>query len=467
MKSKLYIAAISLVFLAVEIFLLAGQRSTVSEQERRELTAFPEWDAESYANGEYTEQITRWFSDTVPMRDDLVNTAFGVREAQGIRDDEVTFHNVGSVIAEEEEAPAEETEEEAPEDPLDGEAFAVAQAESPEEEEEAQAEQAPHTNETIEEEFAPIDEAFNLSGNGIIVTGDAPTARAMMLYGGSAEVAEQYAQMVNRYKETMPDVNVYCMVIPTAVSFYCPAQAQQYTGSQLTQINRVTEALRDDVYGVNVYTTLGEHRDEPIYSRTDHHWSPRGAYYAAQEFARVAGVPFLDLSAYEEQYVHNYVGTMYMYSQDIRIKNSPEEFTYYVPTGVEWSTTYINYSLDGNGNVTGEQAPMQAAFFMKYPDGHSDAYCTFMGGDSKITQVVTDTDNGRRVLIIKDSFGNAIPGYLFGSFEQVHVIDVRYFTRNLVQYVRDNGITDILFADNAFHVCTPSVVRACERFLVQ
>ena len=70
-------------------------------------------------------------------------------------------------------------------------------------------------------------------------------------------------------------------------------------------------------------------------------------------------------------------------------------------------------------------------------------------------------------MILKDSFGNAIPGYLFGSFEEVHVIDSRFFTWNISDYIRDYGITDILFANNAFHASTASTINAYERYLTQ
>jgi hypothetical protein len=90
-----------------------------------------------------------------------------------------------------------------------------------------------------------------------------------------------------------------------------------------------------------------------------------------------------------------------------------------------------------------------------------------MGGDSKITQVRTSTDNGRRMLLIKDSFGNAIPGYLFFSFEEIHVIDARYFTRNIVQYVKENGITDLVFGNNVSFASAGSTLSAYNRFLTQ
>ena len=90
-----------------------------------------------------------------------------------------------------------------------------------------------------------------------------------------------------------------------------------------------------------------------------------------------------------------------------------------------------------------------------------------MGGDSKITQVRTSTKNGRRLIILKDSFGNMLPGYLFYSFEEIHVIDGRYFTKDMVAYVNENKITDILFANNIFSAYSNSTCNKYRRFINQ
>ena len=318
-----------------------------------------------------------------------------------------------------------------------------------------------------EAEAVPPDEAFTVASNGIVIIGSGENTRAIMMYGGSKEVTTRYAETVNKYHELMPSLNVYCMVIPTAVSFYLPSNLSGYTGSQLTQINNVMEHLAPGVHGIDAYTILGQHRDEPIYLRTDHHWAPLGAYYAASKVAEAAGLPFLDLSAYDEYRLHNYVGTMYMYSNDISVKNNPEDFVYYIPRDVGLSTTYINYKLDSKWNVIGKSDPIEGSFFQKRKDGDSDAYCTFMGGDAKITQVKTTTANGRKLIILKDSYGNALPAFLFGSFEEIHVIDSRYFKENIIQYIEEHGITDLLFANNAFHASTKSTVNAYDRYLTQ
>lgn len=224
---------------------------------------------------------------------------------------------------------------------------------------------------------------------------------------------------------------------------------------------------RVGVIGVDCYTPLSLHASEDIYLRTDHHWAPLGAYYAAQAFAKAAGVPFADISSYERHVVHDFVGTMYGYSGDIAVKQSPEDFVYYTPQGVDYNTTMTNYNVDKDMRIISKGKPQKSRFFFQYKDGNGGAYSTFMGGDIKIVNVQTSTKNGRRLLILKDSFGNALPGYLFYSFEEIFVVDFRYFTSNIKDYIRHNGITDVLFANGIFNSCGKNMASKYTRFLSQ
>ena len=60
--------------------------------------------------------------------------------------------------------------------------------------------------------------------------------------------------------------------------------------------------------------------------------------------------------------------------------------------------------------------------------------------------------NGRKLLVIKDSFGNAEIPFYTSSFEQIYVLDVRYFERNLVNFIETTGVTDVLFTMSAYSV---------------
>jgi len=303
------------------------------------------------------------------------------------------------------------------------------------------------------------------SPKGMIMVGSGKDMRAIEPFSGTATSGHAYADVVNEYKRTFGNkVNVYCMPIPTAAAFYTPDAAKAWTRDEKVFINGLFEHLDDSVYCVDIYTSLAQHASEHIYSRTDHHWAPLAGYYAAQKLAQVAGVPFKDLSHYDTDTVHNYVGTMPMFSGDASLKKAPEDFIYYIPRDVQYTTTYINYKTKGL-RVLSEAPAKQDKFF--YHFNGTSAYCTFMGGDTKIVKVKTSTNNGRHILFIKDSYGNAVPGYLFYSFEEIHVIDSRYFTKNMKQYVKDNNITDIVLDNNVTHMGMKNIRANILRYLNQ
>lgn len=309
------------------------------------------------------------------------------------------------------------------------------------------------------------DAPYHKAKGGIIVTGEPGEVRAMQTFSWSSESVGRYADVANLYAREFPGVKVYCMPVPLASEFYTPtAAAPAPSQSQYAAIRKMFSYLDPDVTGVNLVPSLARHVAEPIYSRTDHHWAPLGAYYAAGQLAAAAGVPFMDLSEYDRHEVPDYVGTMYKFSRDASVKASPETFVYYTPRDVEYTTTYITYRTSGL-RVTSESDPAEGDFFLPFKG--VSTYCTFMGGDTKITKVHTSTANGRRVLLLKDSFGNAVAGYLFGSFEEVHVADCRYFTKNMKQYVADNGITDIVFVNNLGHATMERTCASYRRYLNQ
>ena len=311
--------------------------------------------------------------------------------------------------------------------------------------------------------------------SGIILVDTGKTVRAIEPYKANYENGTAYAGIVNKYKRTFPEANVYCMVIPNAVAFYCPDSAKAWTDAERPAIRNILSNLSKDVKSVDIFDTLQAHAEEPIYSRTDHHWAPLGAYYAAQTFAKVADVDFKDLSAYEPRVIHDYVGSMWTFSRDRAVKEAPEDFVYYVPRDSNYSATRIIYKKVSKrvgrkrhrrtiSWLTASE-PESFSFFRDYEDGNSAAYCVFMGGDLNTTSVVTQTRNGRRLLILKDSYGNALPSNLFSSFEEIHVVDCRYFLQNMIDFVKTHGITDILFANNLIHASSPKTVQAYERYL--
>lgn len=269
--------------------------------------------------------------------------------------------------------------------------------------------------------------------------------RGIMLYGIGYEPGRNYAATVNKYKEQLGKyVNVYSMVVPTQLTFYMPEKYfnDGISDRELPHIEDINDHL-SGIIPIDAYAALKDHVNEEIYYRTDHHWSQLGAYYAAQSFAKTAQVPFDELSEYDRHEQDGYIGTLYGSSNnDPRIGNNPEKFVWYVPKR-EVTTTYLD---------TNAQNGYEGNYFFKPDDFGSTAEwnLTYMAGDSHIVHVSTGLDTGRKLMILKDSYADSLAPCLFGSFDDIWVVDMRFCTTSAVQLAKDNGITDLLFCSCTF-----------------
>ena len=106
-KDKTYLFLLSLVYVGFVIVFCFFPRSTFSELEKRELTSFPAFTAESLADGSFTTGVNHWFSDTEPFRDFFMKTNLQQKKLMAWTfprgdEEEVVFHatNDGAAAAE-------------------------------------------------------------------------------------------------------------------------------------------------------------------------------------------------------------------------------------------------------------------------------------------------------------------------------------------------------------------------------
>ena len=71
-----------------------------------------------------------------------------------------------------------------------------------------------------------------------------------------------------------------------------------------------------------------------------------------------------------------------------------------------------------------------------------------MGGDIPLATIQTENENGRKIIVFKESYGNAFVPFLVPHYETVYVADIRSFPYNAIDFIRENGITDVLFVNN-------------------
>lgn len=430
------LALFAMVF-AGAVFLLVVPRSTVSNVEKRTLAEFPTFSVSSYFSGDFTSDVTEFYDDTVPFRDTFKNIGNNLKTFFGISSgDSAVLVGAASKVDRGDGNSSNESAESA--------ATEVTSSTAVEETETAAAAQT--TSEDAgaavsEHDFTKDEIADATFDDGFLILFQNHHWRGIPLFGGGT--GDSYVAFLNELRNELPDsVRIYSMPVPLCSEYYTPANYSDYTASQQECFDTIASELSDGITTVDVVPILAKHTEEDIYLRTDHHWQPLGAYYAAQALAEAADVSFPELSTYTKGENEGYVGSLYGYTENANLLNDPETFTYYKPNGVRTDTDYydtaFNYSYSGDLFVETDV---------------NNSYLMFMGGDGQIAKVKTGLQTGRTLLVIKDSYGNAEIPFYTSSFDEIYVIDMRYFDRNLVTFINDLGITDVVLT-----CCSYSVV---------
>ncbi|HJA71658.1 MAG TPA: hypothetical protein IAA07_08810 [Candidatus Lachnoclostridium stercoravium] len=454
--ATVYIFGLGLLLLFV-LGMALPLRPTVSDVEKRELEKFPKFQLETFLNGEYFGQISTWYADTFPFREKLLSANSAVKELYGIKTQQLYGNTaVGDEIPDVIPEPNASGEQPSPDEDPAALASAGAQEESaadssPEaqvseessdgagqaEEAAAAASEPEETEEQLPD--ATIHVEPEVAGTVYIAEG-----RGFELYYFSREGADLYASVINEAAQKLAGTaTVYDMLVPTAVSVCLDEQIQESLKSspQDKAFDYVYSMIQDPVKKVSVFDTLKKHNAEYIYFNTDHHWTALGAYYAYREFAQAKGIEPKSLDSYQKVTFDHFIGSFYSFSNQAEaLKNNPDTIEAYVPSSTN-NMMFVEKS--------GEQRQWKIINDVsQYAAGVK--YSCFIGGDNPYSRidnpVLTD---GSSCVVIKESYGNAFVPFLVDHYQTVHVIDYRYYKGNLVDFVKENGVQDVIFVNNA------------------
>lgn len=429
-----HIGSFCLVLFVMGILSLLLPKPTVSEVEKRELAAMPEFSTDALVAGTYTRDLELHYADTFPMRDMFVSFAALLDEWRGVRFDGVRIHSAKPQA----QAPAEQPE-------------APPAAVAPDAGDSLQAQQEPVQEEIRAPAFEAVDDGAIGEQNGaVFVYKD----RAMSMFGGTQAASQYYAEVINKYHAAWGDkVRIYNVIVPTAIEFYLPERYRDVTNPQQPNIDNIYSMLDEDVVAVDAYSEIAAHAGEYVYFNADHHWTALGAYYAYSAFARSAGFEPVALQDCEKRTIENFKGTMYTYTNDAKLGEDHVDY-YIVPT----EESAVRY------DVGAPYTPTPHSVWADYAQG-VNSYSVFLHGDFPLIQVETGNKNGKKALVVKESFGNAFAPYLIAHYEEVHIVDQRYFELNLKNYVLEKGIDDVIFMNNIFAANTESQIAKTEALL--
>ena len=275
--------------------------------------------------------------------------------------------------------------------------------------------------------------------------------KAFELFYGSTDAAAAYAQAISGYQQQLPGTTVYNMVVPNHSEFGLPERIRNDMGctSQRENLSDVFANYTEgsQVIPVDIYDALDYHKDQYLYFNTDTHWAPLGAYWAYTAFCEAANQTAAPLSDFTVSTVEDFTGYLYVATGESCLAENPDHIDLYEP-GYNYT---IELSYDGVSftELSGMYAPDEGM-----------GYSMVLWGDNPLVRITNHDDaSGRKLLLVKDSYGNAIAPFLAANYSEVHVADFRSFPGKLPAYCQENGITDVLFFNNVMSANTYSQIE--------
>lgn len=434
------VAFLTAIVAGAVISLLIPLRPKRSVTEKRMLSSFPEISVDDFLDGTYFAGIDTWFSDTFPGRDGLISCnefltgLYGIRKnvihgevvkGDDIPDtdiDERQFDYLNNINSEKVTEPEEETREinYAYDDTVTINADEIG------------------NNVDSDESGTGTSAKAGESLGSIFVVGDS----AYNYYSFSKTVSDEYVSVVNDLANKLKDkATVYNMIVPTSIDVTLDdATRNSITSSnQRKAILYMYSNMNSNVGKCYIYNLMHQHRDEYIYFRTDHHWTALGAYYAYTAFMTQLGKNAYSLDSFKEHDMGTFVGSYYTQTRVSSLSSNPDNLIAYEPFStnslkmINKDNQFIDY------NIVTDVSKWN----------NTSKYSAFIGGDNAYTEInnpnVTD---GSSVLVIKESFGNAMVPFLVENFQNVYVIDYRYYKDSVSELVDKNNIENVVFVNN-------------------
>ena len=466
--------------------ILLPLRPRYSDAEKRELKQFPAFSLQGLFAGSYFRDITSWYQDSYPGKEEWMLLASKTKAFYGLQGEQI----YGAAEQVKEEIPTGEgalaetfalkkdgegVQDDATEKKeSDGESQGKAEARdkkegkeqtekgkgTEEQQEEAEAKQSAEVNSDAKQgstkekeensnfetdaegnlQIKKADKAENVAGEQIgslYLNGDS----AYELYYFSEKAVRAHASLLNTVQAMFPKVKLSAMIVPNSFGVILEPKVQEKLASSgMDQAIAYSYSLMDKrVNPVNVFDALSAHKKEYIYFRTDHHWTQLGAYYGYQEYCKSMGYSTKPLSDYQKMDFPEFYGTFYFFmNRPESLKGHPDQVTAY-----QGSMNTMQYT-DSKGNLQEGKLINDASQMLP-----GNKYNCFMLGDHGYVEIHNEgAPRKKSILVLKDSYGNAFVPLLAQDYRDVYVVDYRHYQGNASSLIQEKGIEEILFLNN-------------------
>lgn len=284
----------------------------------------------------------------------------------------------------------------------------------------------------------------------LLVTDD----RVMEIYHVDETARQEYIDMVDFYAQKLPEsINLYSMIIPTQVDFI--PFYNTVGDNQKDSIDYFYGHFNKRVKNINVYDTLNEHftNNEYVYFRTDHHWTQLGAYYAYCKMGEDMGFPVQKIEEFQKGEVKDFTGYLFSQAQAPYLEEHKDTIEYYknAINDIEFKAVTFSY-------IPGQEFDYKGKMFDLSKE---KSYTMFLGGDQPYIEIDSESPNKRTLVMLKDSYSNALIPWLTCSYNKIIVIDARTYDQTITKILNTTPVDDFLITNYIMGTNFRDYIKMC------
>ena len=204
----------------------------------------------------------------------------------------------------------------------------------------------------------------------------------------------------------------------------------------------MTLAERTDLNIISVSDVFYLNQDKiQFYYKTDHHLTSEGSMLMYELFCKNRGITsekFVPSGEYDGFY-----GTAY--SKSGLWLEKPDGLRIYKAENEASFTVTVD---------DGEEKVYDSLFFESHLD-ETDKYPVFLDGNHSLVTVKNNScHNGKRLLLVKDSYAHCFTCFLAQNYEEICMADLRYYRKSVQELVKEHELNEILYLFGAENIAS-------------
>lgn len=238
---------------------------------------------------------------------------------------------------------------------------------------------------------------------------------------------EKNMKAINKFSENL-NIPVDFMVVPSsgwASRNNISKPSNEYKDSE--HIEKIYSMCSPKINTVNVTDIF----DSPsMYYKTDHHWNSLGAYCAYESYMKSIDKAYKTKDEFTVEIVDGFYGSTY--SRAALWLTSPEEIELW----------------NGSKNITVTNETDEAGHkgvFYKDRLNETDKYTVFLDGNHSVVKIHNpDAKTKETLLVVRDSYSNCLGGFLCETYENVILVDLRYYKKPISELCKSESVNNVL-----------------------